>query len=173
MTTSPLLSTRYLSEYNVEYSVYSCPKVLAFEIDRVFKNSLIENNHNLTLQDIVQTVKIIPTWQRSRMSLLESSTEVRKEQDRLFINFRRFYDTLVDLANEDGSWVNASSPYSGEPLDGIPTAFTHNELETLTHLQNFPHQSVGCCGLVLHPTFQENGYPITIFTSLDLNSLKF
>jgi hypothetical protein len=173
MVRSPLIPAKLLTKYNLEYTVYSCPTAVAEEISRIFKHSLLETYPNLTIPDIVSKVKIIVTWQQSQVSLLELSPQVKNEQDRLFLNFQTFYDTLVNLANETDTWVNASSPYSGEPLSGVPTAFTHNELETLTLLQNLPHQSVGCCGLVLHPTFQEYGYPITIFTTIDVQLLKF
>ena len=49
--------------------------------------------------------------------------------------------------------------------DMLENEKTHGEL------LKYDNDKIGCCGIVYHPKFQDRGYPITLFTTLDLHTL--
>ena len=47
---------------------------------------------------------------------------------------------------------------------GDRSAHVYNELTGLTMMLNYDSIPIGCCGIVLHPTWGRAAYPCTLFT---------
>ena len=66
---------------------------MKMDIQLVFKNDIELNN-----EDIL----IIPTWQKSMVSLLHCNEGVYKEMDRLYLNFKDWISRIKEDINKDG-----------------------------------------------------------------------
>ena len=149
-------------KFKIKYTVHKCPDIMKKNIQLVFKNDI-----NFEKDDIL----IIPTWQKANMSLLEISDDVSKDMERLFLNFKKWILNLKKKVNEKNKWIDASCPFTGKALFGIPTGYTYDELGGLTKLLKYDNDKIGCCGMVYHPEFKDRSYPITVFTNMELNEL--
>eukprot|EP00292_Cryptomonas_paramecium_P015710 CAMPEP_0113686804 /NCGR_PEP_ID=MMETSP0038_2-20120614/15514_1 /TAXON_ID=2898 /ORGANISM="Cryptomonas paramecium" /LENGTH=140 /DNA_ID=CAMNT_0000607209 /DNA_START=419 /DNA_END=841 /DNA_ORIENTATION=+ /assembly_acc=CAM_ASM_000170 len=71
-----------------------------------------------------------------------------------------------------GYWADASCPITGYCMFGPPTSTTYNELESLTHMLGFQYIPIGCCGIVVHPTWGRAAYPVSFLTLAPLEELQ-
>ncbi len=169
-----LLHTGKNSKYDISYTIHKCPKSLVKDIYFVLMNELekyyIDKTKYKTIYDFIEcNVLIVPTWQEARVSLLEK--KISTELDRLFVNFQTWNSYMLKNINTNNYLFNASCPHTGKCLYGEPSGHTYNELKGLSTLLKYDNEKIGCCGMVYHPKFQDRGYPITLFTTLDLNTL--
>ena len=166
-----MLKKYYNDKFNIEYTLHNPSKNLLNTVKDVFKISINDycKNNNLNFNKVCNTITIIPTWQKSNISLLQKSDDVDHEMDRLYLNFKSWLDK-IKMNNKD-MWIDASSPHTGKPIYGTCTNFTYNELESLKTLLKYDNEPVGCCGMIYHPEYQDKSYPITLFTNIDENNL--
>ena len=157
-----MLLKYYNNKYNIEYTVHKCPSNMKKDIQSVFKNDI----------KIDDDLLLIPTWQKSSLSLLEINDNVSIEMDRLFLNFKNWLLPIKKIINENNKWLDASCPFTGKALFGTPSGFIYNELDGLTKLLKYDNDKIGCCGMVYHPEFKDRSYPITVFTNMEFDKLK-
>ena len=147
---------------NIEFTVHECPNIMRKDIQLVFQNDI----------KIDDDLLLIPTWQKSSLSLLDINDNVSIEMDRLFLNFKNWLLPIKKKINENNKWLDASCPFTGKALFGNPSGFIYNELDGLTKLLKYDNDKIGCCGMVYHPEFKDHSYPITVFTNMEFNKLK-
>ena len=111
------------------------------------------------------------TWQKSKIPINIIGEDVSKELDRLYENFISFIKKIKKEINKLEYWIDCSDPHTGKALFGNCTNITYRELYGLSYLLGYKSERIGCCGMVLHPDFKYNGYPITFFTDIKLDKL--
>ncbi len=65
-----LLSSGKIEKYNIEYTIHDAPKTLAKQINRIFSN-------------YYKNIKIIISWQKANISILELGENVNTERDKM------------------------------------------------------------------------------------------
>ena len=93
--------------YNIEFTIHKCSNFMKRDIQLVFKNDININNENIL---------IIPTWQKSSLSLLDINDDVTKEMDCLFLNFKNWILPIKKKVNEHNKWLDVSCPFTGKAL---------------------------------------------------------
>ena len=167
-----LLYLSYNKKYDIDFTVHRCNKYLLHEIEPVFKNSLKELVKSKTEDYLLNNLKIICTWQNTKLPINNVNDDVSKEINRVYEIFICFIKNIKKKVNEKGYWLDASDPHTGKCLFGKKTNFIYNELWGLKYLLKYDSEKLGCCGMVLHPKYQYNSYPITFFTDINIEELK-
>jgi len=163
----------------LEFSIHRPARLLRDDIELVFRPDLEAefNRHPAgsasgTDKDsfLKQHLLAIPTWQPSTQDLSEISFPVNEERKALLVNF----DAWAIAVRERLApfWADASCPVQGCAHFGTRTSVIYNELEGLTSLLKYSSIPIGCCGIVLHPTWQRRAYPVTFFTTAPLEMLQ-
>ena len=67
-------------------------------------------------------------------------------------------DFPFEQIEKEGKWIDASSPFTGKTLFGIPSGHTYNEIDGLTKLLKYDFDKIGCCGMVYHPEYKEEHF---------------
>ncbi|KAG8465063.1 hypothetical protein KFE25_012426 [Diacronema lutheri] len=112
---------------------------------------------------------VVPLWQPAQQNLSVVRASVSVERRQLCANFARFAAALG--AQLGGEWLDASDPRSGQAMFGAATTATYNELDGLTQCLKYSFEPFGCCGIVLHPRWGYNAYPVSMFTTAPLDAL--
>lgn len=162
-----LLYKGYNNNYNIDLTVHSCNNHLYNDIEPVFKNSLKKSKKYM-----IKNIKIVCTWQKSRVPINIISEEVSKEMNKLYENFINYIKVIKEKVEEKDFWLDASDPHTGKCLFGEKSNCIYNELQGLKYLLKYESEKMGCCGMVFHPTYQYHGYPITFFTDAPIDMLK-
>ena len=162
----------------IEYSVHRPSRLLRGDVEMVFRPDLDASYKSdprgaaagLSKEAYLQAhLLAIPTWQPSVHDLSQIAFEVNEERRGLLANFDAFANSLRPRLKEH--WSDVSCPMEGNARYGTPTSTIYNELEGLTSLLRYDSVPVGCCGIVLHPTWQRKAYPVTLFTLAPLELL--
>lgn len=109
---------------------------------------------------------VVPLWQPARQNLAIVKDSVSVERRELCHNFVAFATFLREHLG--GHWLDASDPRSGQAMFGKATTATYNELDGLTQCLKYAFEAHGCCGIVIHPRWGYNAYPVSMFTTAPL-----
>lgn len=112
---------------------------------------------------------VMPVWQPSTLDLSVISDEVSAERKELCRQFVEWFESLK--AKLPGHWLDASDPRTGQAMFGTDTSATYNELEGLTSCLKYKFEPFGCCGIVMHPAWRRNAYPVSVFTTAPAEEL--
>ena len=165
--------------WNLEYSVHRPSRLLRSDITLVFRPDL-ETAYASDPRGkaagvefdafVTANLLAVPTWQPSTNDLSAISFPVNEERRQLLANF----DGWAALVRPrlGARWSDCSCPMEGTARYGTPTSAIYNELEGLTTLLRYDSIPIGCCGIVLHPTWQRRAYPVTLFTTAPLEELQ-
>ena len=171
-----LLYKKKIDTFNISLTVHECPTYMFYEIYPVFKIDIDEYFKKKNIKNpkkyFLENFKIVCTWQKSKIPINTVSEDISKELDRLYENFMYFINKIKKEINKLGYWIDCSDPHTGKALFGNYTNITYRELYGLSYLLGYDSERMGCCGMVLHPEFKYNGYPITFFTDIKLDKLK-
>jgi len=169
----------FLEAAKLEISIHRPSRLLRRDIELVFRPDLEEEYRRHPAGSASDVDKdefmrahllAIPTWQHSRNDLSEISFEVNEERKELLNNFDKWSMTLRQRLLP--YWSDASCPVQGDAHFGTRTSVIYNELEGLTSLLKYASVPIGCCGIVLHPKWQRNAYPVTFFTTAPVDVLQ-
>ena len=159
-------------QYALEHSTHRPSRLLRRDIELVFRPDL-EAEYRRHPQgaasgcdkdDFLQAhLLAIPTWQPATSDLSEMSARVNAERKQLLDKFDVWVREVRARLGE--YWCDCSCPMEGHARFGTPTSTIYNELEGLTALLKYDAVPVGCCGIVLHPTWGRRAYPVTLFTT--------
>lgn len=164
-----------LGEGELELSVHRPSRLLLRDIELVFRPDLdaafAGRGADFETKDafLRERLLVVPCWQPATQDLSVVSDAVSDERKLLCKSFVRFFSALrAELA---GEWLDASDPRSGQAMFGAATSATYNELEGLTQCLKYPFEPMGCCGIVIHPHWGFNAYPVTLFTTVPIDQL--
>jgi hypothetical protein len=161
-----------VGELQFEVTVHRPSRLLLRDIEGVFKPDLqaafeAQAGAYESLDHFLQErLLVMPLWQPAEQDLSVLSESVSAERRQLCKNFITFARALI--AQLDGQWLDASDPRSGQALFGSPTTATYNELDGLTQCLKYKFEPFGCCGIVIHPRWGYNAYPVSVFTTAPL-----
>uniref|UniRef100_A0A7S4BZR5 Uncharacterized protein n=1 Tax=Chrysotila carterae TaxID=13221 RepID=A0A7S4BZR5_CHRCT len=161
-----------LPRFQIEYSVHRPSRLLRKDVEIVFRPDLqteyerhpdgaatgVEKDQFLRVHLLA-----IPTWQPATLDLSEMSFEVNEQRKKLLVNFDMW--AVAVRKRLEPFWSDAACPVEGNAHFGTSTSSIYNELEGLTQLLKYSSVPIGCCGIVLHPTWQRRAYPVTFFTT--------
>lgn len=106
---------------------------------------------------------VVPIWQPAALDLSVVSDAVTAERKKLC---KQFVDLFEKLAQRlTSTWADASDPRTGQAMFGTSTTATYNELDGLTQCLKYRFEPFGCCGIVMHPQWKRNAYPVSMFTT--------
>ncbi|KAJ1618312.1 hypothetical protein T492DRAFT_1093502 [Pavlovales sp. CCMP2436] len=159
-----------------ELTVHRPSRLLLADIELVFRPDLAHahkaSGAGYPSRDafLRERVLLIPLWQPATQDLSVISPEVSAERRQLCMNFVAWIAAV--RAQLGGHWLDASDPRSGQAMFGTPTTATYNELDGLTQCLKYHFEPFGCCGIVIHPQWRYNAYPVTVFTTAPLLVLQ-
>lgn len=166
-----LFPPKMCTAYALEYSFHRPSRLLRRDIELVFRPDL-EAAYRSDPRGAAAGVDketflrehllAVPTWQPAVHDLSEMAYEVNRERRGLLDNFDAWANAVRPLLS--GYWSDVSCPMEGHSRYGTPTSVIYNELEGLTSMLRYASLPIGCCGIVLHPTWQRKAYPVTFFT---------
>lgn len=165
--------------FQLEYSIHKPSRLLRNEIELVFRPDLEAVYQSdprgaaagVDKDDFLAAhLCAIPTWQPATQDLSEISPVVNEERRKLLVNFDKWAKPVRQRLLPK-YWSDCSCPMEGTARFGTPTSTIYNELEGLTQLLRYDALPIGCCGIVLHPKWQRNAYPVTFFSTAPLDEL--
>lgn len=168
-----------VGELPFELTVHLPSRLLLRDIELVFKPDLeaayqrasarAPGAHESKEAFLRERLLVIPLWQPAQQNLAIVCEPVTEERRGLCRAFVAFADALRTRLGDE--WVDASDPRSGQAMFGTPTTATYNELDGLTQCLKYSFEPHGCCGIVIHPRWGYNAYPISLFTTAPLPQL--
>lgn len=150
----PTLSRTY---DDFEFSVHTPPNAFLRELTSVFPDASI----------CVKTpVLVVPTFQRSAVSLLEYGDVQATEKDRLLLRFFEWCGQVVEavIRLQPSAWIDATDPASGLAWRGTPGS-CYSDVDGIIRLLRYDSIDIGGCRVVAHPQWKFAVYPATLFTT--------
>ncbi|ORE09169.1 hypothetical protein BCV72DRAFT_303080 [Rhizopus microsporus var. microsporus] len=154
-------------EYNgsiFEYSAYKPPMRFLRDFDSIFPQ--------LSSRQKAQLL-VVPVIQKCEHDMVGLSKEVNDERDiklELFISWGR---RVVDRIKSVGMWADMMDPASGFPVFSHPGSSPYPDVQGTIMLDSrFDIQNVGCCHILLHPSWGSHIYPSTLFTTAPADVLE-
>lgn len=174
-----LLPPTFSKAFNIEYSIHKPSRLLRTEIELVFRPDIEAAYQSdprgaaagVDKDTFISTCLFaIPTWQPASQDLSEISPVVNEERRKRLVNFDAWAKPVRERLVPK-YWADCSCPMEGTARYGKPTSTIYNELEGLTQLLHYDAIPIGCCGIVLHPKWHRNAYPVTFFSTAPLDEL--
>ena len=151
MTSEPVeVST---TSWGLEYSVHSVPKRHRDEVAAVFPG--------LDLTGVL----VVPTCQKSKMSLVNVGPDVDTEKDECLERFVKWAHPICEGLIQQGYWADYIDPCSGLPMIDRKHGAVYAEVEGLVALRGFETGNAGCCKIILHPKWGASVYPASLFSN--------
>eukprot|EP01059_Diplonema_ambulator_P025861 TRINITY_DN42984_c0_g1_i1.p1 TRINITY_DN42984_c0_g1~~TRINITY_DN42984_c0_g1_i1.p1 ORF type:complete len:180 (+),score=8.87 TRINITY_DN42984_c0_g1_i1:46-585(+) len=149
----------------VEYSVHRLSSALVPEVSPALPEVPIEKFKELL---------VVPTFQRTRCSVIEFTKEAAEEKDFLLEIFVNFANSLILKIRELGYWADYVDPTSG--YTSVRGSSPYCESTAAECLLPYTLQHVGTaaggCNMISHPRYGLGCYPATIFTLCPLDAFK-
>jgi hypothetical protein len=112
-------------------------------------------------------------WSSYELDLsLYPNQEVNQVRKQLYNKIVAWAGAMREALKKRGFWSNTACPITGSCMFGERSAHVYNELTGLTMMLNYDSIPIGCCGIVLHPTWGRAAYPVTMFTLAPFEVLK-
>lgn len=156
-----LLPTMSRTFEDFEFSVHVPTNAFLRELTSVFPDASI---------GVRSPVLVVPTFQRSAVSLLEYGDKEAVEKDRLLLRFFEWCDRVVEAVKQlqPSAWIDATDPASGLAWRGKPGS-CYSDVDGLTRLLRYETIDIGGCRVVAHPKWRFAVYPATLFTTATPN----
>ncbi|KAI7887725.1 methylmalonic aciduria and homocystinuria type D protein [Mucor mucedo] len=140
-----------------EYSVYKPSSRFLKDFDTIFPSLSAKTREQLL---------VIPVVQKCVNDMVGFSEVVNKERDVKLELFVEWGKLVVDRIKSIGMWAEIMDPASGFPVFGESGPSPYPDVQG-THMlaPRFDVQNVGCCHILLHPTWYSYIYPSTMFTT--------
>ena len=160
--------------WNLEFSVHKLTPATMEDARVCFQNELDEEmtRQNIDKKDrkafLVENLLGVPTWQPAPRweSILKGdwasydldlslypNQEVNQVRKQLYNKLVAWAGAMREALKTRGYWCNTACPITGSCMFGDRTAHIYNELTGLTMMLNYDSIPIGCCGIVLHPTW--------------------
>lgn len=151
---SPTLSVLFP---DLEYSVHVPSKLLKRDVATVFPDAAIT---------LATPLIIIPTFQKSTVSLLEYGDEQAKEKDRLLLRFFEWCERVCHQVSVlyPSAWIDATDPASGMAWRGASSS-CYSDVDGVIGLLHYDTIESGGCRILSHPRWNYAVYPTTLFTT--------
>jgi len=144
---------------NAEFGVHDTPLLLKKEMAALFPTQNL-NAAFTTITYSQRTVNDMSKW----------SEEVESERE---VQIERFVQTAQEVCGrlrEEGHWADFIDPCSGTPHYGNHTNTTMFETDDKFRLLGFQIEDLGCCKVIIHPTFGRNVFVGCIVTNAGKNN---
>jgi len=144
----------------VEFGVHDTPLLLRKEMAALFP---AQNLDNAAFTSITYS-------QKTKHDMSKWSEEVESERE---LEVERFVQTAQEVCGrlrEEGHWADFIDPCSGTPHYGTHTNTTMFETDDKFRLLGFEIEDLGCCKVILHPTFGRNVFVGCIVTNAGKNN---
>ena len=132
-----------------EYSIHKCPKILYQDFLRVFNPPKHEKTD----------VSLMLVWQKTPLSVTCKSVELYPHLDRLFERCHNFAKVYL---SPQVKWFDLVCPYTGGAYRGQRSCHTWSEIKAHQLLLGYQYQSLNSCHMLVHPKWNDCGYPTTI-----------
>ncbi|KAI8064410.1 hypothetical protein BC940DRAFT_306184 [Gongronella butleri] len=139
-----------------EYSVHAPGTRFARELATVFPGLSVKQRKELL---------IVPVIQRCDNDMVGITTIVNKERDDRLELFVQWGRAIVDRLRGLGMWADIMDPASGFPIYSEAGPTPYPDVQGTQTLTRYDVQNVGCCHILLHPTWKSKIYPATLFTT--------
>ncbi|KAI9320822.1 hypothetical protein BX666DRAFT_1911647 [Dichotomocladium elegans] len=158
-----LQPTRFWFKHSeFEYSVYSPSKRFLRDLETVYPN--------LTAQQREEML-VVPVIQHCTYDLVGMTPDVNAERDEKLELFMQWGSRIIKRLTSLGMWADLTDPTSGFPLVSAPGPSPYPDVHCTHELTRYDLQNVGCCHILLHPTWKSHIYPATFFTTAPLDIL--
>lgn len=147
-----------------EFSVHIPPNSLRRELTSVFPDAPISS--------LSTPVCVIPTFQRSSLTLLEFGDEQAAEKDRLLERFFEWSERVIGALKSvaPSAWADVTDPASGTARCGAQGSI-YSDVDGVVRLLRFDTLDVGGCRVVQHPEWRFAVYPATMFCAADAEAV--
>ncbi|KAG2234983.1 hypothetical protein INT48_000225 [Thamnidium elegans] len=154
-------------EYNAstfEYSVYKPSSRFLRDFETIFPSLNTKQRKQLV---------VVPIIQKCEFDMVGLSKNVNYERDIKLELFVQWGKKVVDRIKSIGMWADIMDPASGFPIfsEGGPSPYPDVQ-GTQMLAPRFDVQNVGCCHILLHPTWHSYIYPSTLFTTAPADVLE-
>ncbi|KAI8149073.1 hypothetical protein BJV82DRAFT_590536 [Fennellomyces sp. T-0311] len=139
-----------------EYSIYAPSTRFLREMTTVFPHLTLRQRKNLL---------IVPIFQRCIHDLVGATPEINKERDDKLELFIEWGKRVVDRLASVGMWADITDPASGFPVCSHPGPTPYPDVQGTQALTHYDVQNVGCCHILLHPSWKSHIFPATFFTT--------
>ncbi|KAI7829190.1 hypothetical protein BX661DRAFT_170621 [Kickxella alabastrina] len=138
----------------LQYSIHLCPRQMKRELRLVFPSLSGKENDLL----------IIPTFQKTKSSMISYDAETQIEKDEKLELFYRWGTDLVERLREKGFWADITDPMSGAALFSTSGPSLYPDVESAEILLRYRPFNLGSCFVMSHPNWGTHVYPATAFT---------
>jgi len=145
---------------NVEFGVHETPVLLRKEMASMFPGQNLESGAFTCITYSHNTVNDMSKW----------SEQVETERE---VEVERFVQTAQEICGrlrEEGHWADFIDPCSGTPFYGAHTNSTMFETDEKFSRLGFEIEDLGCCKVIMHPTFGRNVFVGCIVTNAGKNN---
>ncbi|KAJ1734566.1 hypothetical protein LPJ72_002292 [Coemansia sp. Benny D160-2] len=115
---------------------------------------------------------IIPTFQRTRSSMVGYEIETQVEKDAKLHDYYRWGAELVSRLRRQGHWADITDPMSGMALFTASGPSLYPDVEGAEILLRYNQVNIGACFVLSHPQWGTNVYPGTAFTLAPIDVVK-
>ncbi|KAI8335209.1 methylmalonic aciduria and homocystinuria type D protein [Blakeslea trispora] len=140
-----------------EYSAYQPSQHFLRDFEAIFPNISARQRKQML---------VVPVIQKCQNDMVGITKEVNYERDVCLELFIQWGKLVVDRIKSVGMWADIMDPASGFPVFGEAGPSPYPDVQG-THMltSRFDVQNVGCCHILLHPTWCSHIYPSTLFTT--------
>ncbi|KAI8344437.1 hypothetical protein BC941DRAFT_507987 [Chlamydoabsidia padenii] len=149
--------TRFIyQDSEFEYSVHSPGTRFGRELGTVFPT--------LSMKQLKE-ILVVPVIQRCEHDMVGITQQVNNERDDKLEKFVAWGKLVVERLKGLGIWADIMDPASGFPIYSEAGPTPYPDVQGTQTLTRYDVQNVGCCHILLHPTWKSKIYPSTMFTT--------
>eukprot|EP01111_Echinosteliopsis_oligospora_P018763 TRINITY_DN8785_c0_g1_i1.p1 TRINITY_DN8785_c0_g1~~TRINITY_DN8785_c0_g1_i1.p1 ORF type:complete len:210 (+),score=39.46 TRINITY_DN8785_c0_g1_i1:44-673(+) len=161
---SEQLHDPYIDEiYTIQYSLHTCSSLMNRELKLIFPDLSM---------DLIKQMIAIPTFQPSSVDLVGIGENIEMEKNRLLDNFMKWAEKVVEELKKQGYWADIIDPCTGMPVYSRRGPAIHDDVMSSMRLLRYDVHSVGCCKVILHPTWGSSVYPSFVFAIAPVYAIK-
>ncbi|KAI8084515.1 uncharacterized protein BX664DRAFT_337167, partial [Halteromyces radiatus] len=150
-------ATRFIyKDSEFEYSIHSPGTRFGRELAVVFPSLT-----NKQLKEIL-VVPVIQRCEHDMVGITQTVNHERNEKLEIFVSWGK---SVVDRLRRIGIWADIMDPASGFPIYSEAGPTPYPDVQGTQTLTKYDIQNVGCCHILLHPTWNSSIYPSTLFTT--------
>ncbi|KAJ1650182.1 hypothetical protein IWQ61_008949 [Dispira simplex] len=162
---------------SLEYSIHKCTPRFLRELAFTFpqfgrpQGSPAGKRTKLATENAPE-VLIVPTFQKSRHSLVTIGPEIEEEKDEMLETFLVWANIVRNSLVKAGHWADMTDPASGYPVHSSRGPSYFSDVAACQYLLKYPVMTTGCCNVLVHPRWETNFYPALFFTTAPLDVLQ-
>ncbi|KAI9104083.1 hypothetical protein DFS34DRAFT_606894 [Phlyctochytrium arcticum] len=136
----------------LQYSIHKPGRGLLKEIALVFPS----------IPDMKDVV-VVPTFQQTATDLVHVNGDTGYERDLLLRYIEQWATQVSQKLSKLGYWSDLADPSSGYPLFSQRGPHLYPDVDGSSTLLRYQTIQVGCCRVLVHPTWGTRAYPATFF----------